>query len=135
MQKQIDHMAHLLEKNNLKVLDNVKKTTSVEQFEKPPNDKGKGKAHVLVVVTSASSFTRVLDSGASYHMTSSKDVFTSMEPCNSPPILMGDDTLLQVGRKVTIDLDVGQLTNVLCVPSLSTNPLSIHQIIHVGNGK
>lgn len=47
----------------------------------------------------------VLDSGASNHMASSKEIFTSLELCNIPTILMGNYTLiLQVCGKWTIDL-------------------------------
>ena len=74
-------MEHLLEKYNLKVHDNVKKTTSTKQFEKKPSyETGRDKGHALVAVTFSSS-TWVIDSVLLYHMASLKDVFTSMDSC------------------------------------------------------
>lgn len=80
MRKKIYHLVHLLEENNLKVPDNVKKTTSIKQYEKPPDEKVKGKIHALIFVSYSSSSTWVLGLGTLYHMTSSKCVFTYMDP-------------------------------------------------------
>jgi len=45
-------MTHLLEKDNINVLDNIKK--KAEKYEKQQDDKGKGKeiCHAIVVVSS-----------------------------------------------------------------------------------
>jgi hypothetical protein len=51
-------------------------------------------------------------------MAASKDSFSSLEPCTGPPILMGDDTPIQVCGKGVIDLEHGYFQNVLHVPSL-----------------
>ena len=63
------------------------------------------------------------------------DMFSSFEPCNSPHILMGNNTYMKVSGKGSIDMGEGTFNDVLCVPSLSTNLLSIYQITHGGQGK
>ena len=94
--------------------------------------KGKGKALVAVV---SSPYTWVLDLGASHHMASSKEELASLEPCTMPSILMGDDTPVEVCGRGYVDVGDGTFNDVLCVPSLSTNLLSVYQIIHTGLGK
>lgn len=48
---------------------------------------------------------------------------------------MGNNTYMSVCGKGSIDIDDGTFNDVLCVPSLSTNLLSIYQIAHNGTGK
>jgi len=52
-----------------------------------------------------------------------------------PSILMGDDTLIEVCGRGSVDVGDGTFHGVLCVPSLSTNLLSVYQITHTGSGK
>jgi hypothetical protein len=52
-----------------------------------------------------------------------------------PPILMGDDTPVEVTGQGRVDLQHGSFENVLHVPKLSMNLLSIYQITHTGTGK
>ena len=68
-------------------------------------------------------------------MTSSMDIFSSIEPCNSPPILIGNNTYMKVCGKGSIPMGDGTFNDVLCVPSLTTNILSIYQITHGAQGK
>jgi hypothetical protein len=79
MKKTIDQMAHTLQQNNLggHIPENARK----KDVEKPPDDRGKGRDGHDLVVVSSSSTTWILDSGASNHMASSQDSFTSLEPC------------------------------------------------------
>jgi hypothetical protein len=101
-------------------------------WRQPPNDRGK--EHALVAI-SFSLDAWIIDSGASYHMATSKDTVCSLQPCNSPPILMGDDTPIKVYGKGRVDLDNGSFKNVLNVPKLSINLLLVYQITHSGMGK
>ena len=123
-------MAQVLQQNNLEdcIPENAKKNSG----DKPPNDRGK--AHALVAISSSPD-AWIIDPGASYHMATSKDTFSSLQPCNSPPILMGDDTPIKVCGKGRVDLDNGCFENVLNVPKLSINLLSVYQITHSGTGK
>ena len=97
------------------------------------SSKGKGKA--LISPTHPKQGKWILDSGASHHMGSSMDMFSSIEPCNSPPILMGNNTCMKICGKGSIPMGEGTFNDVLCVPSLTTNLLSIYQITHGAQGK
>jgi hypothetical protein len=90
--------------------------------------------HDLMAVTSNPSYW-ILDSGGSNHMAASNDVFSSIEESTRSPIYLGDATPAKVCREGIVDLEGGCFTNVLHVPSLSTNLLSIYQITHSGSGR
>jgi hypothetical protein len=47
-----------------------------------------------------------------------------------PPILMGDDTLMEVTGQGIVELQHGIFENVLHVPRLSLNLLYVYQIMH-----
>ena len=77
----------------------------------------------------------MIDSGASIHMVSSKELFTSLDLSRGPRIHMGGNSkILAVGRG-SIKLDHGQFQNVLYVPSLATNFISVYQMTHIGSPK
>ena len=48
---------------------------------------------------------------------------------------MGNNIVMNICGKCSIDIDDGTFHDVLCVPSLSSNLLSIYQITHSGIGK
>ena len=134
LKKQIDHLTHILEKNNINVLESIKQSSNEESNKEKEKNKGKGKGKALVVVASSPS-TWVLDLGALHHMASSKEELASLEPCIMPSILMGDDTPVEVCGRGFVDVGDDTFHDVLCVPSLSSNLLSIYQITHTGLGK
>ena len=68
-------------------------------------------------------------------MDSSKEEIVSLELCTMPSILMGDDTLVEVCGRGFVDVVEVTFHDVPCVPSLSTNILSIYQITYIGLGK
>jgi hypothetical protein len=68
-------------------------------------------------------------------MAKDKAIFSSLNECNTKQIFVGDDRSLSVVGSRTIQLDDGHFNDVLCVPSLSCNLLSIYQITHSGEGK
>ena len=68
-------------------------------------------------------------------MAKSKAVFSFLNDYNTKNIYVGDDKSLNVARTETIHLDNGQFNDVLCVPTLSCNLLSVSQITHSGEGK
>jgi hypothetical protein len=123
MKKQIDLMTHVLQNNNLGdfIPEGAKKKKEEEHVPK------KGNHHALVTINS-SSYSWIIDSGASHHMVAKEDVFTSLSSRCGPPILMGDDTPIVVAVEGRVELPNGIFENVLHVPKLSINILSVYQI-------
>jgi hypothetical protein len=68
-------------------------------------------------------------------MDKDKAIFSSLNECNTKKIFVGDDRSLSVVGFGTVQVDNGHFNDVLCVPSLSCNLLSIYQITHSGEGK
>ena len=111
MKKQIDMLNQILEKNDISLPDNSKKR------EGGSSSDDRERVHALVAGTSSSpSF--IIDSGASRHMVSTKEAFTSLDMLKGPPIVLGDDSLTESLGKGRIDLDHGKFSNVLYVPGL-----------------
>jgi len=91
--------------------------------------------YALNIFSSSHSHEWLIDSTASYHMSKNKAMFPSLNDCNTKNIYVGDDRSLSVVGIGTIHLNNGQFNDVLCVPTLSCNLLSIFQITHSGEGK
>jgi hypothetical protein len=68
-------------------------------------------------------------------MSSTKEVYYSLDACKGPPILMGDNSLFKVTDKGRIELTNGNFENVLHVPKLFVNLLSIYQMTKYGTEK
>ena len=68
-------------------------------------------------------------------MVLTKEAFSSLDKLKGPSIVLGDDSLTESMGKGRIDLDHGQFNNVLCVPGLASNLLSVHQMTHTGSPK
>ena len=83
------------------------------------------------MANTSSSLEWILDSGASYHMGSSKEDFSSLKQSKVPHILVGDDTKMEVEGKGHVEMDNGEFKDVLYIPNLSSNLLSIYQITHL----
>jgi hypothetical protein len=60
------------------------------------------------------------------------EVFSSLSPCSRSHILMGDDTLVAVVGEGRVELHNDSFENVLHVPNLSMNLLSVYQITKKG---
>ena len=65
-------------------------------------------------------------------MATTKESFFSLDACKGPPILMRYDSLVEITKKGRIELNHGSFEDVLHVPKLSVNLLSIYQITHFG---
>jgi hypothetical protein len=72
----------------------------------------------------------IIDSGASNLMATSKEVYSYLDACKGPPILMGDNSSVEVTSKGRIELTNGSFENVMHVPKLSVNLLSIYQMMN-----
>jgi len=68
-------------------------------------------------------------------MAKDKAIFYSLNECNTNKIFVGDDGSLSVVGSIIVQVNNGHFNDVLCVPSLSYNLLSVYQITHSGEGK
>ncbi|WP_197054055.1 hypothetical protein, partial [[Clostridium] innocuum] len=118
-QKKIDELTHIIQKHNIKFPSSVStpSSTHLAASTSPSSSKDKGKGQALLASTHPEQGKWLLDSGASHHMASSMDMFSSIEPCNSPNILMGNNTFMRVCGKGSIPMGEGTFNDVLCVPS------------------
>lgn len=132
--KKIDVLTHIFQKKNIHLPSSVS-TPSAYQATSTSTSLSKGKGQALIASTHPKKGKWLLDSGASHHMSSSMDMFSYIEPCTSPPILMGNNTYMKVCGKGSIPMGEGTFDDVLCVPSLTTNLLSIYQITRGEQGK
>lgn len=144
----IDEISHLLQKNNIPLPSSVtpSSTTSAspsassyESSSKPTQSgnvgfaSGKedklymGKGHALVTSTFHSGRDRwFLDSGASHHMGFSPYPFLGLHPTDTSKILLGASKLLDVAGVGNVEIGDGCFRDVLCIPDLHTNLLSIY---------
>ena len=126
MKKQIDMLTNLLEKNGISLPESSKKR------EGGSSSDDRERVHALVAGTSSSpSF--IIDSGASRHMVSTK--VSSLDMLKGPSIVLGDDSLTESKGKGRIDLDHGKFNNVLYVPGLASNLLSVYQMTRTRSPK
>jgi hypothetical protein len=68
----------------------------------------------------------IIDSGASHHMEAKVEVFASFSSCSGPPIIMGDDTPIEVAGEGRVEIANGSFENFLYVPNISINLLSVY---------
>ena len=115
MKNQIDTLTQLLEKN-IFLSDFSKKR------EGGSNSEDKERVHALVAgISSSPSF--IIDSGASKHTVSTREVLSSLDMSKGPPIDLGDNSLNDSMGKGKIYLNHGNFNNVLSVPGLASNLL------------
>jgi hypothetical protein len=65
-------------------------------------------------------------------MEAKEEFFSSLNPCSRAPILMRDDTLVAIEGEGRVELHNGSFENLLNVPNLSMNLLSVYQITQKG---
>jgi hypothetical protein len=68
-------------------------------------------------------------------MAASEEVYSSLDACKVPPILMGDNSSIKVTGKGRIELTNKSFENVLHVPKLSINLLFVYQMMDSFTGK
>jgi hypothetical protein len=95
------------------------------------NSKKGNSSHALISINSSLD-AWIVDSGESHHMATSKVVYSSLDACKCPPILMGDNSSVKVTGKGRIELTNGSFDNVLHVPKISVNLLSMYQMKNYG---
>ena len=77
----------------------------------------------------------LIESRALNHIMAEKDSFSSLETGKSIPIHMGDDSTIIFEGQGIVDLENGFFSNVLYIPSLVSNLLSVYQMKHIGMPK
>jgi hypothetical protein len=99
MQKQIDLMSQILQQNNLgdRIPEDAKKKKAEDLNFKKGNS-----SHALIANSSLDAW--IIDSGASHHTAASEVVYSSLDACKGPPILMGDNSSIEVTDKGRIEL-------------------------------
>jgi hypothetical protein len=127
MKKHIDLMTQVLQRNNLG--DFIPKGSKKKKEEDHASKRGKN--HALVAINSSYD-SWIIDSCASHHMATKEEFFSSLSPCSRPLILMGDDTQVAVAGEGRVELHNGIFENVLHVPKISMNLLSVYQITQKG---
>ena len=118
---------------HLEALEEDMQHSSIASLKPPPPPIGKG--HALSTQELSSTTSWIIDYGSSHHMTHSPDLVTSLAQSVTTQIIVGDSSQLSVTGSRTISLEGGSLQDVLLVPSISLNLLSIFQICHSGSGK
>ena len=68
-------------------------------------------------------------------MVSTRETFSSLDNLKGSKIVLGDDSITYSMGKGRIDLDHGSFNDVLYVPGLATNLLSLYQMTHTGSPK
>jgi hypothetical protein len=63
-------------------------------------------------------------------MAASKVVYSSLDACKGPAIMMGENSFFEVTGKGRIELTNGSFENVLHAPKLSINLLSVYQMMN-----
>jgi hypothetical protein len=131
MKKNIYMMSQILQQNNLgdRIPKGVKKKKP-----KDMNSKKGNSSHALISINSSPD-AWIVDSGASHHMDASEELYYSLDACKGPPILLGDNSSVEVTGKGRIELTNGSFENVLHVPKLFVNLLSVYQMMNSGTGK
>jgi hypothetical protein len=125
MKKTIDQLTQALEKSNIPLPESARRKDGGS------NSDDKERVHALMASTSQSS-SFIIDSGASRHMVSASKYFTSLDSSSGLNIVLGDNSETSSKGKGSIDLEFGSFNNVLYVPGLAANLLSVYQMTHTG---
>jgi hypothetical protein len=130
MHKKIYLITQILQPNNLG--DHIPKGAKKKKPE-DQNPKKDNSSHALIAINSSPDAC-IVDSGESHHMDATKVVYSSLDACKGTPILMGDNSPVEVTDKGSIELTNESFENVLHVPKLSINLLSVYQMKNFGAG-
>ena len=125
MKKKIDMLTQHLEKNNISLLECTIKR------EGRSNSNDSERVHAVVAKNSRSS-TFIIDSGASRHMVSTRETFSSLDDSKGQKKFLGDDFVTDSMGKGRIDLNHGSFNDVLYVIGIHANLLSLYQMTHIG---
>jgi hypothetical protein len=128
MQKKIDLMSQIIQKKNLG--DHIPEGAKKKKPEDLNSKKGNS-SHALIAINSSPD-AWIVDSGSSHHMVALEAVYSSLDAYKGPPILMGENSSIEVTNKGRIELTNGSFENVLHVPKISVNLLCMYQMMNSG---
>ena len=126
MKKTLDQLKTLIEQNNIALLQGAEMSDVGEQTEEYE------RCHAFKADLTLSK-DYLIDSRASNHMVSSRESFTTLTLSERPSINMGYDSQIPVVGIGSIKIQHGEFKNVLYVPSLAKNMLSVNQMTHRGS--
>ena len=129
MRRTIDEMALLMKKHNIIVLSRSRKADHIEETEEHEET-----CHALKASCSTA-HAFLIDFGASNHMVASRESFSSLQYFDGPSIQMGNRSKFQAKGKGSINIEHGKFKDVIYVPSLVTNLLSVYQMTHTSSPK
>ena len=129
MRRQIDEMTLLLKKHNIVAPASARKDGSKEEDEEYQR-----KGHALKASCSTTQVF-LIDYGASNHMAASRESFSSFQSFDGISIQMGNNSKIKTKGKGFVKLEHGRFKDVLFVPSLASNLLSVYQMTHAGSPK
>jgi hypothetical protein len=124
MQKKMNLMSQILHQNNLGYC--IPEGAKNKKPEDPNSKKGNS-SHALIAINSSPD-AWIVDLGALHHMAASKEVYSSLDACKGPPILMGDNSSVEVTGKGRIEVSNRGFENVLHVPKIFVNLLFVYQM-------
>ena len=127
MRKEFDEMSTLLKQHNIA---SPRETKPDEE----PQIEDTERCHALKATISPS-LSYIIDSGASNHMVASKESFSTLSLTKGPNIHTGDDSQIPAEGRGSVRVKHGEFNNVLYVPSLASNLLSVYQMTHTGSPK
>jgi hypothetical protein len=124
-------MTQILQQNNLgdRIPEGAKKKKLEDQNPKKDNS-----SHALISIKSYPD-AWIVDSGTSHRIDSKKQVYYSLDAFKGIPILTGDNSPIEVTDKGRIEVTNGSFENVLHVPKISINLLSMYRMTYSGTGK
>ena len=126
MKKTLNQLTTLLEENNISLPQGVDISDAGEQIEEYERC-----LSLKAGLTSSKAY--LIDPGASNHMVSSRESFTTLNLIGGPIIYMVDESQIPTIGRVSIKIQHTEFKNVLYVPSLTTHLLSIYQMTHIGS--
>jgi hypothetical protein len=125
--KNISYVSDTSEKN---LGDHIPEGSKKKKQEDLNSKKGNS-SHALIAINSSPD-AWIVYSGASHHMDTLEEVYSSLDAWKGPPILMGDNSSVEVTDKGRIELTNESFKNVLHVPKLSVNLLSVYEMMNFG---
>jgi hypothetical protein len=124
-------MTQILHQNNLGycIPEGAKKRKPKDQNPKKGNS-----SHTLIAINSSLD-AWIVDLGASYHMATKKELYSSFNAYKGPPILMGNNSPVEVIDKGIIELTNIRFDNMLHIPKLFINLIYMYQMKKYGTKK